>query len=110
MATESNSFEIILKALMDDFGGPEIFSEENHSRLNKALISLEDSLHKDWLLIANMKHVPQKLYEVIDATEEDKWAVAKICKRTLTSIIFNEALCEVIVFQLMTMLENKNLI
>lgn len=38
MPTESNSFEIILKALMNDFGGPEIFSEENEPSLTKALL------------------------------------------------------------------------
>ena len=107
MATESNSFEIILKALMNDFGGPEIFSEENHSRLNKALISLEDSLHKDWLLIANMKHIPQKIYAMMDASEEDKLFVTNVCKRTLASIIFNEGLCEVIIFQLIDVLKRN---
>lgn len=35
MPTESNSFEIILKTLMNDFGCPEIFSEENEPRLTK---------------------------------------------------------------------------
>lgn len=107
MATESNSFEIILKALMDDFGGPEIFSEENYSRLNKALMSLDDSLHKDWLLIANMKHIPQKMYEVMDASEDDKQIVAKKCKRALVALIFNEGLCEVMVFQFIRILWNE---
>ena len=47
MPTESNSFEIILKALMDDFGGPEIFSEENEPRLTKALKSIEGLFSKE---------------------------------------------------------------
>ena len=40
---ESNTFEIFLNALVQDFGGLEIFDEENESRLNKAVKSLADS-------------------------------------------------------------------
>ena len=37
MSMESNSFDKILKDLVDDFGGAEIFCEDNHFRLNKKL-------------------------------------------------------------------------
>lgn len=57
-----------MKKLVQDFGGIEIFDEENESRLNKAVKSLADSFsqEKKWMQVACIESIPQKLYSVID--------------------------------------------
>lgn len=81
MPTESNSFEIILKALMDDFGGPEIFSEENEPRLNKALKSIEGLFAKEkkQLLMACMENVPQAMYSAVGLPPKEQQAKVDVC-------------------------------
>ena len=85
MATESNSFEIILKALMDDFGGPEIFSEENEPRLTKALKSIEGLFAKEkkQLLMACMENVPQTMYSAVGLPPKEQQAKVDVCLEKL---------------------------
>ena len=66
--TKTSSFDKFLKRLVQDFGGIEIFDEENESRLNKAVKSLADSFsqEKKWMQVACIESIPQKLYSVID--------------------------------------------
>lgn len=106
MSMESNSFDKILKDLVDDFGGAEIFCEENHSRLNKALMALDESFEpeKDWLLIANMKRIPQKLYAVMDSTQSEKQVMVETCRDALISLTLDEDVCEKIVQSYMSIL------
>ena len=106
MSMESNSFDKILKDLVDDFGGAEIFCEENHSRLNKALMALDESFEpeKDWLLIANMKRIPQKLYAVMDSTQSEKQVMVETCRDALISLTLDEDVCENIVQSYMSIL------
>ena len=88
MATESNSFEIILKALMDDFGGPEIFSEENEPRLTKALKSIEGLFAKEkkQLLMACMENVPQTMFSAVGLPPKEQQAKVDVCLEKLNEL------------------------
>lgn len=106
MLIESNSLDKILKDLVADFGGAEIFCEENHFRLNKALMSLDETCEpeKDWLLIANMKRIPQKLYAVTNSTQSEKQEMVEVCRDALISLTLDEEVCEKIVQAYMSIL------
>ncbi len=88
-----------LSQIVSEYGGIEIFSEDNHSRLNKALMALDESFEpeKDWLLIANMKHIPQKLYVVRDMSQNRIQQVAEECRDVLIALAIDEKVCETIV-------------
>lgn len=88
MATESNSFEIILKALMDDFGGPEIFCEENEPRLTKALKAIEGLFAKEkkQLLMACMENVPQTMYSAVGLPPKEQQAQVDVCLEKLNEL------------------------
>lgn len=96
-----------LSQIVLEYGGIEIFSEENYSRLNKALMALDDSFApgKDWLLIANMKHIPQKLYAVMDSTQSEKQVMVEACRDALISLTLDEDVCEKIVQAFMSILD-----
>ena len=88
MATESNSFEIILKALMDDFGGPEIFSGENEPRLTKALKSIEGLFAKEkkQLLMACMENVPQTMFSAVGLPPKEQQSRVDVCLEKLNDL------------------------
>jgi uncharacterized protein (TIGR02145 family) len=96
----------LLDAIASEYGGAEIFCEENHSRLNKALMTLDESFEpeKDWLLIANMKRIPQKLYAVMDSTQSEKQVMVETCRDALISLTLDEDVCEKIVQSYMSIL------
>lgn len=99
----------LLEKIVSDYG-VEILNEENHSRLNKALTSLDNSTEKDWLLIANMKRIPQKLHAIMNLSQNEKQKVIEECIDALTALTLNENLCETIVSQYMKILNiNVNL-
>lgn len=102
-------FEIMMNLLdkiVDEYGGADIFNEENHSRLNKALVSLDESCEseKDLLLIANMKRIPQKLYAVMNSTQSEKQKMVENCRDALISLTLDEKVCEKIVQAYMSIL------
>ena len=107
MLIDSFFFDKTLKDLVDDFGGAEIFCEDNRFRLNKALRSLDDSCEpvKDLLLIANMKSIPQKLYAVMDSTQSEKQVMVEACRDALISLTLDEDVCEKIVQAFMSILD-----
>lgn len=109
MLIDSNFFDKILKDIVDDFGGAEIFCEDNRFRLNKALMSLDGSceLVKDLLLIANMKSIPQKMYAVMDSTQSEKQVMVETCRDALISLTLDEDVCEKIVQAFMSILGIK---
>lgn len=88
MPIESNSFEIILKALMDDFGGSEIFCEENEPRLTKALKSIEGLFAKEkkQLLMACMENVPQTMYSAVGLPPKEQQAKVDVCLEKLDEL------------------------
>ena len=88
-----------LGAITSEYGGIEIFSEENQHRLNKALMALDASYGpaKDWLLLANMKRIPQKLYAILSSTQKEKQDVVDECRETLCMLILDEKVCEKII-------------
>ena len=85
---ESNTFEIFLNTLVQDFGGLEIFDEENEFRINKAVKSLADSFvqEKKWMQIACMENVPQKLYSVMEFPQEAQQRMIDNCLKELSSL------------------------
>ena len=100
------TMEDLLDRISIEYVGEEIFSEENHSRLNKALMALDESFEpeKDWLLIANMKRIPQKFYAVINSTQSEKQKMVEKCRDTLISLTLDEDVCEKIVQAYMSIL------
>lgn len=84
---ESGTIEAELKKFADDFGGLEIFSEENSSRLAKSLIKLEApfDVARDKLLVANIKNIPQKLYSVLDQPQNEQQQMVDLCLNEMTS-------------------------
>ena len=92
----------ILVKLMEDFGGVELFSEENHSRLNKALSIRENinSKDRDLFLIANMKYIPQRLYAIIDSTSSEREKIISECLRDLLNLDIAETTCRRILNEL----------
>ena len=106
---ESNTFEIFLNALVQDFGGKEIFDEDNESRLNKAIKSLADSFaqEKKWMLIACMENIPQKLYSVIEFPPEAQQRMIDICLKELSSLGLTPLICENVVSGFIRVLKLK---
>ncbi len=104
---EVNKIAKLLKKIVTDYGDLEIFSEENHSRLNKALTGIDDSLcpAKDWLLIANMKYIPQKLYSVIDSVQNERQDAVDECRDILSTLAIDEDVCRKIISFFMAVLK-----
>ena len=107
MPTESNSFEIILKALMDDFGGPEIFSEENEPRLTKALKSIEGLFAKEkkQLLMACMENVPQTMYSAVGLPPKEQQAKVDVCLEKLDDLGVAKSVAESILLGFIAVLK-----
>lgn len=96
---KSETIEDELAKIVSDFGGLEIFAEENYTRLTKALMGIDGHFEpfKDWLLIANLKHIPQKLYAVVESPQSRKQEIVNECLNTLVSLIFDAETCEKII-------------
>lgn len=97
---KSRDFKEPLPKLVEDFGGLELFSEENHSRLNKAFMAMEDSDSKkrDLFLIANMKHIPQRLYAAIDSSKNEQEKIKNECFQVLLHLDIAESTCRRIIY------------
>lgn len=89
---ESGTIEAELKKLADDFGGLEIFSEENSSRFAKSLMTLSApfDIARDKLLVANIRKVPQRLYSVLEQTKAEQQQMTDLCIDELASFGFPE--------------------
>ena len=90
---ESGTIEAELKKLADDFGGLEIFSEENSSRFAKSLMTLSApfDIARDKLLVANIRNVPQRLYSVLEQTKAEQQQMTDLCIDELASFGFPES-------------------
>lgn len=104
---KSVTIEDALARIVSDFGGLEVFAEENYSRLTKALMGIASRFEpfKDWLLIANLKHIPQKLYAVVESPQSRKQEIVNECLNTLVSLIFDAKTCEKIILCWMEVLK-----
>ena len=91
---ESNTFEIFLNALVQDFGGLEIFDEENESRLNKAVKSLADSFS-------------QKLYSVMEFPQEAQQKMIDNSLDELSSLGLTPQVCENVISSFISVLKLK---
>jgi len=90
---ESGTIEAELKKLADDFGGLEIFSEENSSRFAKSLMTLSApfDIARDKLLVANIRKIPQRLYSVLEQTKAEQQQMTDLCIDELASFGFPES-------------------
>lgn len=88
----STPIETVLKNITDEFGGVEIFADENSSRLHKALITIDNEFanDRDRLILANMRNIPQKLYNVINASKTEQQIIADECQQNLLSFGLQE--------------------
>lgn len=106
---ESNPFESFLNTLVQDFGGIEIFDEENESRLNKAVKSLADSFsqEKKWMQIASMENIPQKLYSVMEFPQEAQQKMIDNSLDELSSLGLTPQVCEKVISSFISVLKLK---
>lgn len=107
---ESNTFEIFLNALIQDFGGLEILDGENESRLNKAVKSLADSFvqEKKWMQIACMESIPQKLYSVVEFPPEAQQRMIDNCLKELSSLGLTSQVVEDVIAGFISVLKLKS--
>ena len=105
----SRQFKGVLPQLIDDFGGLDLFSEENQSRLNKALTQIDDSNAKerDLLLVANIKKIPQRLYAAVESSESEKQKVVRECFNDLLSLDIAKLTCVEVISNLTVAIYGK---
>ena len=91
--------ESVLKNITKEFGGLEIFSEENGSRLHRALITIDNDLadERDRLILANVRNIPQKLYNTINAPKIEQHKTADECRQNLLSFGLQENIADEVV-------------
>ncbi len=84
----SVTIEDELAKIVSDFGGLEIFADENALRLTKALNLLVAPFDviRDKLLIACIRHVPQRLYSTKDALSKERKIEIDACIDDLRTI------------------------
>lgn len=89
---ENGTIEAELKKLVDDFGGYEVFSEENSSRFVKALntISAPFDVARDKLLVANIKKIPQRMYSAIEMPQRERQQLVDACLDDMIAFDFSE--------------------
>jgi uncharacterized protein (TIGR02145 family) len=99
--------ETILKNIAEEFGGLEIFSEENGSRLHRALITIDNDLadERDRLILANVRNIPQKLYNTINAPKIEQQKTADECRQNLLSFGLQENIADEVVSWLANILK-----
>ena len=105
----SRQFKGVLPQLIDDFGGLDLFSEENQSRLNRALTQIDDSNAKerDLLLVANIKKIPQRLYAAVESSESEKQKVVRVCFNDLLSLDIAKLTCVEVISNLTVAIYGK---
>ena len=105
----SRQFKGFLPQLIDDFGGLDLFSEENQSRLNRALTQIDDSNAKerDLLLVANIKKIPQRLYAAVEFSESEKQKVVRECFNDLLSLDIAKHTCVEVISNLTVAIYGK---
>jgi uncharacterized protein (TIGR02145 family) len=86
--------ETVLKNITKEFGGLEIFSDENSPRLHKALTTIGNNLadERDRLILANIRNIPQKLYNAINAPKAEQQQITDECQQNLLSFGLQESI------------------
>lgn len=103
------SVDAELKKLADDFGGLEIFNEENANRLRKALMLWEApfDVARDKLLLACIKGIPVKLYEARELPAKEQQRIADSCLASFKGFSLPEDVAMEIVNWLCRVMELK---
>ena len=96
---EPGTVEAELKKIVDDFGGLQIFSEENAARFAKSLMTLSSPFDvvRDKLFVASIKNVPQKLYSVLNKSVPEQQQMVNLCLDELTGFDLPEKFAKDIV-------------
>lgn len=99
--------ETVLKNITKEFGGLEIFSEENSPRLHKALTTINNDLadERDRLILANIRNIPQKLYNVINAPKAEQQQITDECQQNLLSFGLQENIANEVISWLANILK-----
>jgi uncharacterized protein (TIGR02145 family) len=107
--TNTSAFDSFLKKLVQDFGGIEIFNEENESRLNKAVKTLADSFsqEKKWMQVACIESIPQKLYSVIEFPPKAQQKMIDNCLKELASLGLTSQVVEDVAAGIISILKLK---
>ncbi len=86
-------FGKILRQIVNEYDGLEIFSEENISRLRKAISHIEPIKNQYYLQILIKRRVPQRLYACVNLPQDEKVKALKTCKKELLGNHFSEEYC-----------------
>lgn len=99
--------ESVLKNITKEFGGLEIFSDENSPRLHKALITINNDLadERDRLILANIRNIPQKLYNAINAPKAEQQQITDACQQNLLSFGLQENIANEVISWLANILK-----
>lgn len=99
--------ETVLKNITKEFGGLEIFSEENSPRLHKALTTINNDLadERDRLILANIRNIPQKIYSAIDAPKAEQQQITDACQQNLLSFGLQENIANEVISWLANILK-----
>ncbi len=106
-AIEPNSVVTELKKLAEDFGGLEIFKEENATKFAKSLMTISAPFDaaRDKLLVANIRRIPQKLYSVVDASKNEQQRMTDFCLDELMAFDIPEKFAKDVVLWLTTVMQ-----
>lgn len=104
-----SSLEKDLRQIIDEYGGLEIFSEENVSRLNKAFDRIESSQDRYHLQMLNKLGVLQRLYACSSLPHTEKAKVLKTCQRDLLESSISKEYCYDVLSILSLMMFNVKL-
>ncbi|MBR2092182.1 MAG: hypothetical protein IJ905_18000 [Fibrobacter sp.] len=104
---EPGTAEAELKRIVDDFGGLQIFSEENATRFAKALMTLSSPFDvvRDKLFVASIKNVPQRLYSVLNKPILEQQQMVNFCLDELTGFDLPEKFAKEIVSWLVKVMQ-----
>ena len=89
-------FKKVLHKISKEYGGIDIYSDENAGRLGKALLRLDNrfSTERETLLTASKCNVTQQLYAVISNPSADKQRILEKGRKDLLSNDITESICD----------------
>lgn len=89
-------FKKVLHKISKEYGGIDIYSDENAGRLGKALLRLDNkfSAERESLLAANNCNVAQQLYAAINNPSADKLKILEKCRKNLLSNDATKSTCD----------------
>lgn len=102
-------FGKILRQIVNEYDGLDIFSEENISRLKKAISHIEPFKDQYYFQILNKRRVPQRLYACMNLPHDEKVKALKTSKKELLGNGFSEEYCYDVLSAFSSMMFNAKL-